>query len=493
MKISKQEFARRRKNLMAQMEPDSIAILPAATETTRNRDVEYPFRQDSDFYYLSGFAEPDAVMVLLPGRKKHGQYVVFCRDRDPAMELWNGYRAGPDGVIEEYGADDAFPVADINDILPGLLEGRERVYYALGRNAEFDRKVMEWVNVIRSKVRAGAHPPGEFLDLDHLLHDLRLYKSAAEIRLMTRAGKISAGAHIRAMQLCKPGVSEYQLEAEILHEFARNGARHPAYSTIVGAGKNGCILHYIENLATIKDGDLVLIDAGCELEHYAADITRTFPANGKFSKEQKALYELVLKSQLAAIKKIKPSNHWNQPHDVTVKIITEGLLELGLLKGNLKKLIEKEAYRDFYMHRAGHWLGMDVHDVGDYKVDDEWRVLEEGMVMTVEPGIYVAPNNTKVAKKWRGIGIRIEDDVLVTKTGHQVLTDGVPKTVAAVEQLMGGGAASKAVTSTTKSSKAKSGKAVPVKPKKKPVKKTKKKTAKVKAAKVKGTKVKGAA
>lgn len=437
-KISKQEFARRRKQFMAQMEADSIAIVPSASEKIRNRDCEYPFRQDSDFYYLTGFAEPDAVLILMPGRTKHGQCILFCRDRDPTMELWNGYRAGPEGACEDYGADDAFPVGDIDDILPGLLEGRERVYYAMGRNADFDRKVMSWVNVIRSKVRAGAHPPGEFLDLDHILHDLRLYKSAAEIRIMHKAGKISANAHVRAMQFCKPGVMEYQLEAEILHEFALNGARHPAYSTIVGAGKNGCILHYIDNNSKIKDGDLILIDAGCELEHYAADITRTFPANGKFSKEQKALYNVVLKAQLAAIKTIKPGGHWNQAHDVTVKVITEGLIELGLLKGELKKLIAKEAYRDFYMHRAGHWLGMDVHDVGDYKVANKWRVLEEGMVMTVEPGIYVAPDNTKVAKKWRGIGIRIEDDVVVTKDGYKVLTDDVPKTVDAIEALMAG-------------------------------------------------------
>jgi Xaa-Pro aminopeptidase len=437
MKISKKEFARRRKNLMAQLEPDSIAIVPAAREQTRNRDVEYPFRQDSDFYYLTGFSEPDAVLVLLPGRKQ-GQYVLFCRDRDPTMELWHGYRAGPDGACAEYGADDAFPIADIDDILPGLIEGRERVYYAMGRHAEFDRKVMKWVNVIRAQVRTGAHPPGEFLDLDHLLHDMRLYKSAAEIRLMRRAGKISANAHIRAMQMCKPGIAEFQLEAEILHEFGRNGARFPAYSSIVGAGKNGCILHYVENKDTVKDGDLVLIDAGCELEHYAADITRTFPANGVFSKEQKALYELVLKAQLAAIKSIKPGSHWNQPHDVTVRVITKGLVELGLLKGTVKNLIEKQAYKTFYMHRAGHWLGMDVHDVGDYKIGDEWRVLEEGMVMTVEPGIYIAPDNTKVAKKWRGIGIRIEDDVLITKDGCEVLTCDVPKTVREIEALMSG-------------------------------------------------------
>ncbi|MDB6062440.1 MAG: Xaa-Pro aminopeptidase [Verrucomicrobiaceae bacterium] len=436
-KISKQEFARRRRDLMAQMEPDSIAIVPAAREKIRNRDVEFPFRQDSDFYYLTGFPEPDAVLVLLPGRE-HGEVVVFCRERDPAMELWNGYRAGPEGVCERYGADDAFPIGDMDEILPGLIEGRERVYYAMGRNADFDRRVMQWINVIRSKVRAGAHPPGEFLDLDHLLHDLRLFKSAAELRIMREAGKISADAHCRAMTFCQPGMIEYQLESEILHEFSRNGARDPAYGTIVGAGANGCILHYRENNTEIRDGDLVLIDAGCELEHYAADITRTFPANGKFSKEQQALYELTLAAQLDAIASIKPGAHWNEAHEVTVRVIAQGLIDLGLLSGELKEVIETETYKQFYMHRAGHWLGMDVHDVGDYKLGGSWRVLEEGMVMTVEPGIYVSPNNTAVGRKWRGIGIRIEDDVAVTKKACEVLTGDVPKAPRDIEKLMRG-------------------------------------------------------
>lgn len=434
-KISNQEFARRRRDLMAQMEPDSIAIVPAALEKIRNRDVEFPFRQDSDFYYLTGFPEPDAVLVLLPGRE-HGEVVVFCRERDPTMELWNGYRAGPEGVCARYGADDAFPISDMDEILPGLIEGRERVYYAMGRNADFDRRVMQWVNVIRSKVRAGAHPPGEFLVLDHLLHDLRLFKSAAELRVMREAGQISARAHCRAMTFCKPGLYEYQLEAEILHEFGRSGSRSPAYGSIVGAGPNGCILHYRENDAQIRDGDLVLIDAGCELEHYAADITRTFPANGKFSKEQQALYEITLAAQFAAIATIKPGAHWNEAHDAAVRTIAQGLKDLGLLEGELKEIIETETYKRFYMHRTGHWLGMDVHDVGDYKVGGEWRVLEPNMVMTVEPGIYVSPHDSDVARKWRGIGIRIEDDVVVTKKGCDILTNDVPKTVKDIEKLM---------------------------------------------------------
>ncbi|MBB3048393.1 Xaa-Pro aminopeptidase [Litorivivens lipolytica] len=435
MKVTKQEYARRRSNLMAVMEPNSIAIIPGAVEKVRSRDTEYPFRQDSDFYYLSGFVEPDAVMVLLPGRE-HGEFVMFCRDRDPTMELWTGYRQGPEGVCANFGADDAFPIGDIDEILPGLIEGRERVYYAMGRHADFDAHLMQWVNAIRAKARTGAHPPGEFIDLDHFLHDMRLYKSAAEQRVMKRAGDISASAHLRAMQACKPGMFEYQLEAEILHEFATHGARFPAYNTIVGAGANGCILHYVENASQIRDGDLILIDAGCELEGYAADITRTFPANGRFSKEQKVLYNVVLKAQLAAIAAVKPDNHWNQPHDETVRVITEGLVELGLLKGSVDKLIESEAYRDFYMHRAGHWLGLDVHDVGDYKVGDEWRLLEPGMALTVEPGIYVSPNNENVEARWRGIGIRIEDDVVVTKDGCDVLTSDVPKTVEEIEALM---------------------------------------------------------
>ena len=434
-KISNQEFARRRRDLMAQMEPDSIAIVPAALEKIRNRDVEFQFRQDSDFYYLTGFSEPDAVLVLLPGRE-HGEVVVFCRERDPAMELWNGYRAGPEGVCARYGADDAFPINDMDEILPGLIEGRERVYYAMGRNADFDRRVMQWINVIRSKVRAGAHPPGEFLDLDHLLHDLRLFKSAAELRVMKEAGQISARAHCRAMTFCQPGMYEYQLEAEILHEFGRSGSRSPAYGSIVGGGANGCILHYRENDAQIRDGDLVLIDAGCELEHYAADITRTFPANGKFSKEQQALYEITLEAQFAAIATIKPGAHWNAPHDAAVRVIAQGLKDLGLLEGELKEIIETETYKRFYMHRTGHWLGMDVHDVGDYKVGGAWRVLEPNMVMTVEPGIYVSPHDSEVARKWRGIGIRIEDDVVVTKKGCEVITDDVPKTVRDIEKLM---------------------------------------------------------
>ncbi|MBA1278914.1 MULTISPECIES: Xaa-Pro aminopeptidase [Pseudomonadaceae] len=434
-RIPKSEYARRRKVLMAEMEPNSIAILPAAPMYIRNRDVEHIYRQDSDFQYLSGFPEPEAVIALIPGRE-HGEYVLFCRERDPARELWDGLRAGQDGAIAEYGADDAFPIGDIDEILPGLIEGRSRVYYAIGSNQEFDHRLMEWINTIRSKARQGAQPPNEFVALDHLLHDLRLYKSANEVKVMKHAAEISARAHIRAMQASRAGLYEYHLEAELDYEFRKGGAKMPAYGSIVAAGKNACILHYRENDAALKDGDLVLIDAGCEIDCYASDITRTFPVNGRFSPEQKAIYELVLAANEEAFKHIAPGKHWNEAHEATVQVITAGLVELGLLEGDVDELIAAEAYKPFYMHRAGHWLGMDVHDVGDYKVGGEWRVLEPGMAMTVEPGIYIAADNQDVAKKWRGIGVRIEDDVVVTRTGCEILTGGVPKAVAEIEQLM---------------------------------------------------------
>lgn len=433
--IGKKEFTRRRQHLMELMESNSIAILPSAGQLIRNRDAEYKFRQDSDFYYLTGFNEPNAVLVLLPGRE-HGECIYFCQDKDPERELWDGYREGPEGVCKSFGADDAFPIGDIDDILPGLLEGRERVYYAMGKRPAFDKQLMDWIQVLKSKARAGAHPPGEFLDLDHLLHDLRLFKSAAEIRLMRRAAEISAAAHTRAMESCYPGMMEYQLESEYLYEFARNGAQAPAYNTIVGGGKNACILHYVSNDCVLKDGDLVLVDAGCELNCYASDITRTFPVNGKFSKEQRALYDVVLEAQLVACAEMKPGIHWDVSNEMAVNVITQGLIDLGLLDGEVNELIETEAYKDFYMHRVGHWLGLDVHDVGDYKVHDEWRMLEPGMVMTVEPGIYVAHNNKNVAAKWRGIGIRIEDDIIVTRSGNDVLSKDVIKKATDIEKLM---------------------------------------------------------
>ncbi len=429
------EHARRRRDLMRMMGEGGIAILPAAIHRLRSRDVEYPFRQDSDFQYLTGFPEPESVAVLMPGRKQ-GEYVLFCRERDPAKEIWHGPRAGTEGAVGDHGADDAFPIDDLDDILPGLIEGRERVYYTMGLQPEFDQRLVGWINGLRAKGRNGVTTPLEIVALEHLLHDMRLYKSRAEIAVMRRAAGISGFAHCRAMAACRPGLRERDLEAEIVHEFMRRGAHAPAYPSIVGGGANGCILHYIANDAVLNDGDLVLIDAGCELDCYASDVTRTFPVNGRFTPVQRSLYELVLDAQLAAIEAIRPGVDWNAPHEAAVRVLARGLVRLGILKGRVATLIRSQAYRRFFMHRTGHWLGMDVHDVGDYKIGEQWRTLEPGMVLTVEPGLYIAPGAKGVARRWQGIGIRIEDDVVVTRTGAEVLSTGAPKTVMEIESLM---------------------------------------------------------
>jgi Xaa-Pro aminopeptidase len=433
-KTKPDEFSKRRKRLMQMMGKSSIAILPTAPISIRNRDVEHPYRPDSDFFYLTGFKEPDSVAVLIP-KRKHGEYILFCRERDPQAETWTGRRAGLEGAKVTHGVDDAFPITDIDEILPGLLENCERVYYTMGNDPHFDQRVIGWVNQLRGKARSGVHTPGEFVALDHLLHDMRLFKSREEIKTMKQAAAVSAQAHIRAMQVCRPGMMEYEIEAEFVHHFHKNGCA-TAYGSIVGGGANGCILHYVENDQPLKEGDLLLIDAGAEKDYYASDITRTFPVNGRFNPEQTAIYNLVLAAQEAAIDQIKPGNHWNQPHEAAVKVLTKGLVKLGLLKGTTSQLIKDEAYRKFYMHRTGHWLGMDVHDVGDYKVGDEWRVFEPGMVLTVEPGLYIGEGQKKVAKKWWNIGVRIEDDVLVTQSGCEILTAGVPKTVPEIEAIM---------------------------------------------------------
>ena len=420
---------------MRMMGRDAIAILPAAPVRHRNNDVEYAYRQDSNFHYLTGFREPEAVAVLVPGRAQ-AEYVLFVRDRDREREVWDGARAGPDGATRDYGADDAFPISDIDEILPGLLEQRTRVFYTMGVHLDFDQRVVGWVNSLRSQMRSGARSPQEFVTLDHLLHDMRLYKSRPELDTMRRAASISVDAHRRAMQLCRPGLREFELEAELLHEFRRRQAE-TSYLPIVGSGRNSCVLHYRDNDAELRDGDLLLIDAGCELDYYAADITRTYPVNGRFTPEQRAVYEVVLEAQLAAIAKVRAGNHWNDPHDAAVRAITQGLVRLGLLKGKPAALIKSGAYRRFFMHRTGHWLGMDVHDVGDYKVGGEWRVLEPGMALTVEPGIYIPAGSKRVARRWWNIGVRIEDDVVVTRDEPEVLTAELPKAVDEVERLIG--------------------------------------------------------
>jgi Xaa-Pro aminopeptidase len=432
--MNARDFARRRKQLMRQMGDGGIAILPAAPERQRNRDVDHPYRQHSDFLYLTGFPEPEAVAVLVPGRPQ-GEFLLFCRERDPEMETWHGRRAGLEGACERHGADDAFPIGDLDDILPGLLENTERVYASMGGDPAFDRRLLDWINLVRDKSRAGITAPVEIVDLDHLLHEMRLIKSPAEIRLMRKAAAISSAAHIRAMRACRPGLNELDLEAELQHAFATGGARHAAYPSIVGSGANACILHYTENRSRLRKGDLVLIDAGAEVEGYAADITRTFPVGPRYNRAQRAIYELVLEAQQAAIDMVRPGNHWNDPHDAAVEVLATGLVALGLLKGRPRQVIAKGGYRRFYMHRTGHWLGLDVHDVGDYKVGGEWRVLEPGMTLTIEPGLYLPAGEKGVGPRWADIGVRIEDDVLVTAGGHEVLTAAAPKSVADVEAL----------------------------------------------------------
>lgn len=431
--MNKQVYIKRRKQLMRMMHENSVAILPSAPTLIRNRDVEHSFRQDSDFMYLSGFNEPESVIVLIPNRKQ-GEFILFCRDRDIAKETWNGRRHGPEGGVENFAADAAFPIEDLEEILPGLMEDRESVYYSIGLNPEFDKHVMKCVNDLRAQSRRGARAPYEFVSLEYLLHDMRLYKGRDELSAMRKAAKISVQAHINAMKICQPGMNECQLEAEFLYAFKRNGAGW-AYSSIVGGGENACILHYTENNATLNDKELVLIDAGAEYQGYAADITRAFPVNGKFTVPQKEIYEVVLEAQAAAFAKVKPGNHWNDPHDAAVKALTKGMVEIGLLKGKPAALIKDGSYMKYYMHRTGHWLGMDVHDVGDYKIDDNWRLFEPGMVLTVEPGLYI-PAGSRGAKRWWNIGVRIEDDLAVTKDGFELLTKGLPRTVEEVEAVM---------------------------------------------------------
>lgn len=433
--MNQSEFKKRRKQLMQYIGMGNIALISSAGVRVRNRDVDYPFRQDSDFYYLTGFNEPDALAVFIPGRSQ-GEYILFCREFDEKKALWEGAHAGLEGAIKHYAADDSFPIDDIDDIVSGMLENKTKVFYPMGRDTDLDHSLQEWIRHIRSQSRSGVMAPAELASIEPIVHEMRLFKSAPELKLMRYAAQVSAQAHVKAMQLCVAGKYEYQVEADIVHHFMQSGLRNVAYPSIVAGGKNACTLHYTENCDKLKNGDLLLIDAGAECDHYAADITRTFPVSGKFSEPQALLYQLVLDAQFAAIEQIKPNVPWNAAHDASVEVLTKGLVKLGLLKGSVTKLIKNEKYKQFYMHRIGHWLGMDVHDVGDYKIHQEWRLLQAGMVLTVEPGLYIAEDCKSVDKKWRGIGIRIEDDVLVTKNGYEILTHGVPKTITEIETLM---------------------------------------------------------
>jgi len=429
-------FNRRRQDVM-QLMGEGVAVIPTSPESIRSRDVMYPFRPDSDFYYLTGFAEPEAVAVLCPDREQ-GEFVLFCRERDPDRETWDGKRAGLDGAVSEYGADDAFPIDDIDEILPGLLENRSKVFCTVGSHRDFDIKLLNWVQEVKNKSSKGISAPNEIVDLGHILHELRLVKRTEEVNIMKRVAKISAMAHKRAMEVCRPGMMEYELRAELEYVFHKSGCESWAYPPIVAGGANACTLHYVTNRDELRDGDLLLIDAGGELDYYAADITRTFPVNGKYTDAQKEVYEIVLAAQIAAIEQAREGNHWNAPHEAAVRILVEGLTELGLLSGSVDDNIEQGNYRRFFMHRTGHWLGMDVHDVGDYKVADDWRVLEPGMVMTVEPGLYI-PGDEDIDPRYRNIGIRIEDDVLVQRKGNLVLSESAPKSMDDVEALMASG------------------------------------------------------
>ena len=425
---------------MSMMASGTVALLPAAPARVRNRDTEYLYRQDSDFFYLTGFSEPDALLVLAPGREQ-GEILLFCRERDERAERYEGERVAPDRAPQMLNVDDAFPIDDLDEFLPGILEGSERIYITLGEYPEFDTRLINWVSTIRRKEAGGAIPPGEFVSLKRLLHEQRLYKSAAEVRLMREAAEITCQAHVRAMISCRPGMSESELEAELVYVFMRKGARTPAYPCIVGGGENACTLHYVENSATLRKNDLVLIDAGCEYQHYAADVTRTFPVNGVFNKTQQALYEVVLEANKQGIERCTPGARFREPHEVALKILVEGLVALKLLEGDVEEIIAQETYRPFCPHTSSHWLGSDVHDVGDYRVDGTWRELEPGMVLTMEPGIYI-PNieaMAHLAPRWRGMGIRIEDDVLVTRQRPEVLSSTAPKEILDIQRVMADG------------------------------------------------------
>jgi len=432
--IKQKEFAKRRLQLMEIAGDDSVIILRAAAQKIRNNDVGYPYRQNSDFLYLSGFSEPEAMMVLLP-EGKGGQSILFCRERDPHREMWDGLMTGTEGAVEQFGFDEAFPISEMEKRLPRLLRGCERIYYDLGRDSDFDQLLIGWMNEFRAKTRKKFLAPDEIIALDHSLHEMRLFKSRTEITVMRKSARIAATAHQRAMQVCKPGMNEAEIHAELLQIFTRNQCE-ASYIPIVGGGANACVLHYISNRDLLNDGDLLLIDAGAEYDGYASDITRTFPVNGKFSGPQKDLYQVVLAAQLKAIEETRAGNPWEHVHETAVRVATEGMLELGILKGSLEEALEEEYFKDYYVHNTGHWLGLDVHDVGEYEIDGHSRVLEPGMVLTVEPGIYIPRSATAVDEIWRGMGIRIEDNVVVTRGEADILTSDICKTIEDIEAMM---------------------------------------------------------
>lgn len=437
MKLTQSDFQKRRDQLAAEIGLRSIAIIATREEMFRNRDADYKYRADSSFFYLTGFAEPEAVAVIetFDTEEEGYTYSLFCRERNREMEIWTGYRAGIDGAVDDYDADEAYAIDLLDEEIIAKLQGKERLFYRIGQQASFDAKITKWIAEASGESRRGTAAPTQLIQLDTILDEMRLHKEPKEIELMQIASDISAQAHTQAMKSVRPGMMEYALEAELNYIFGKNGCV-PSYNSIVGGGENACILHYVENNKQLNDGDLVLIDAACEYEFYASDITRTFPVNGKFNPEQKALYNIVLNAQIAAIDAVRIGNSYKEPHYVAVRILVQGLLNLGIMQGDLDEIIETEAYRQFYMHGTGHWLGMDVHDVGAYKVDGQWRTYQEGMVVTIEPGLYIALDDETVDPKWRGIGIRIEDDIVVTQDGPRNLTAKVVKTIEDIEALM---------------------------------------------------------
>jgi len=416
------------------MKDNSVAILATNKHPVRNNDAEYPFRTDSSFYYLTGLDEPDSIAVFSKKGKKT-EFTVFCRPRNPDQEIWTGRRLGTEGVVSKLKANKAYKIDEFVGKLPELLVGSVELYLSLGRDCESNRRVMMTLSKLKQRARSGTQTPQRIHDLDQIVNEMRLIKSPAEQNVMRKAAKIAAKGHIAAMQACKPGMKEFEVQAPLEQVFRENGCEC-AYTSIVGGGENACILHYVENKARLNNNELLLIDAGAELDYYASDITRTFPTNGKFNAAQKEIYELVLRAQLAAIRNAKPGKRWDAPHKAAVRVLTEGLVALKLLKGKVADLIKNEEYRRFYMHNTGHWLGMDVHDVGNYKPDGKWRVFKPGMVLTVEPGLYIPAKSKGVPKRYWDIGVRIEDDVLITRTGNEILSKDVPKSVAEIEALM---------------------------------------------------------
>jgi Xaa-Pro aminopeptidase len=431
--IELKTYQQRRRRLAEQMQA-GVAVIPTAPERTRNRDSVYPYRFDSYFHYLTGFGEPEAVLVLVAGTTSRS--ILFCREKNPEREVWDGFRHGPEAAREAFGFDEAHPIAMLDEMMTKLLADQPSLHFHLGADSAWDARAVGWLNAVRAEVRNGIAAPSAIRDVRVLLDEMRLIKSVEEIATMRRAAEISSAAHRRAMQLARPGRQEYEIEAELLHEFRRMGAQAPAYSSIVAGGANACVLHYVDNADMLRDGDLLLIDAGCELDGYAADITRTFPVNGRYSAVQKDVYEMVLAAQAAAVGAVKIGASWDDPHQAALKVLAQGMIDLGLCTGSVDGLLESGDYKRFYMHKTGHWLGMDVHDVGDYKRGGQWRKLEAGMVLTVEPGCYIRPGEGVPEHLWN-IGIRIEDDALVTEQGCEVLTQAAPKTVAEIEAVMG--------------------------------------------------------